>query len=102
MKTYAMITLFIALMTAGNAVAFARGYRGHSDATFEPQTNAERLARNYTPQPYPSSRAHRYQPHYRENTYYSNSPYYGDDIALGTDIASTTGATNEPEHLGID
>ncbi len=101
MKNYAMITLFIALMTAGNAVAFRRGYRSYSGATL-PQTNAERLARNYTPQPYPSTRAHRYHPHYRENAYYSNSPYYGDDIVFGSDIASTTGATNEPEHLGID
>ncbi|MBA3752082.1 hypothetical protein H0X06_04790 [Candidatus Dependentiae bacterium] len=102
MKNYALITLFIVLMTGASAVAFGRGYRRHSGATLEPQTNAERLARNYIPQPYPTSRAQRHQPYFRGNTYYSNSPYYGDTIDLGTDIGSTTGATNEPEHLGID
>lgn len=93
MKNYIIIPLML-ILTMGEVYAFRR--RASSQA--RPQTTAEQLMRKYIPQPYPVERRGRprrfsHKAPYR--SYVSGTPFSDSDPLY-------SGASNEPERLGIE
>jgi len=100
MKTYIIFSLLIAL-TMGEAYA-ARGRTGsvsrvRATSQRRPQTTAEQLMRNYTPQPYPSGR----MSHPRRFNQAVAYPSYRGYVSYSDEGYGYPEATNESEHLGI-
>ncbi|MBA2307211.1 hypothetical protein H0W26_03715 [Candidatus Dependentiae bacterium] len=103
MKIYSALS-FLLILTVGETYAFSRR---RTSQVARPQTTAEQLMTKYTPQPYPSAGRGLYGHANRDIVYpYRDRdrvyPYYGTEGALSYDDYSYSGATNQPEHLGID